>query len=336
MVFALIVVVTMNSCQMQKLTVEVYTPPKVELPPDVRGILVTSRFVPAKGEYEAVQWGYFEEVDSSLWDLSKYYAQSFSNTLDSTDRYVSKTYFDLKMLRHNRDDLPEPLPWHGLLKIVEEYKAPSIAILQGFSMEEGSVEVIDNSGNTEDPFEAKQKITVNAAWRISQPERRRMLDESIYTFSMEFKSHGKTSEEATAGLPEKNDMYHQACDWAAEQYGQIITRGYELVERDYYKDGDPKLIEAHELISEGNWTRAESKWRYLAYEGETEEIKAMACYNMALFCEKDGRLNQALGFARKANNFQASRRHLKLINNLTIKMFHEEELRERKELIRNW
>ncbi len=326
----------LNSCHMQKIMVEVYTPPKIEFPPDVRGILVTSRFVPAKGEYEAVQWGYYEEVDSALWNLSRYYAQSFSTALDTTERYTSKTYFDLRMLGHNRADMPEPLPWIGLMKIADKYKAPSLAILQGFSVEEGDVELIEDKENSEYPLQAKQSVRINAAWRISQPERRRMLDENIYSFSKEFQGRGNTREEAITALPGKEEMYHQACDWAAAKYAKIITPGFELVQRDYYKDGDPKLVEAHEAILEGKWPRAESKWNYLVYNAEDNEIKAKASYNMALLCEKDGRLNQALGFARKANNYMPHRRHLKLINELNSKMFLDEERRERKEVIRNW
>ena len=332
----LLAIVLLNSCHMQKLMVDVYTPPRVELPPDVRGILVTSRYVPATGEYEAVQWGYFEDVDSAMWDLSRYYAESFSRALDSSERYISRVDFDLRMLRHNDITMPEPLPWNGLQAIVEKYNAASIAVMQGFKIDEGDVVVNEVSGDSGTSYLASREINVSSAWRLSQPVRRRLLDENTYSYTKEFKAAGMSRDKAIAALPERDSMLKEACEWAAVQYSRVITPGTELVERDYYKDGDIKLVEAHEALQEGNWKTARSKWEYLAYEADNDEIKARACYNMAMFCEKDGRLNQALGFARKANSYVPHRRHLRLINELNIKMFREEERRERKEVIRNW
>lgn len=332
MILALVI---FNSCHMHKLTVDVYSPPAIELPPDVRGIVVTSRYVPASGDYEAVQHGYFDSVDSVKWDLSRYYTQVFANTLDSTDRYISKTDFNLRMLRNNNDTLPEPLPWVGLTKIVEQKRAPGLAILQGFDILEDDVS-IEASPETEAAYKAIKKIEVIAAWRILQPERRRLIDENIYSFSREFFGIGASPEEAAANLPGDIEMKKQACKYAAEQYASLIIPGADNVERDYYRDGDPKLIEAHEAILEGNWGTAESKWTFLAYRSEDDEVKAKASYNMALFCEKDGRLNQALGFARKANKLMPNRRHLNKINNLLIKLYNEEDLRDRGEIIRNW
>ncbi len=147
---------------------------------------------------------------------------------------------------------------------------------------------------------------------------------------------GSTKEEAIATLPEVIDMKKQTCEWAAAEYAKMIIPGSVTIERDYYKEGDVKLEEAHAAILEENWAKAESKWNYLSYKSDSEEVRAKASYNMAILCEKDGRLNQALGFARKANKYLPHKRHLELINNLTIKMFKEEEKRENKELIRNW
>lgn len=329
-------VLILSSCHIQKLVVEVYTPPRIELPPDVRGILVSSRFVPAKGDYEAVQWGYYEDVDSTLWDLSIYYATAVSKAWDTTARYISRTDFDQRMLRHNRADMPEALPWEGLVKIVEKYKAPGIAILQGFAIETGEPEVVEAPEDPEFRYHAVQPVTVTAGWRLSQPERRRMLDENIYTFTRDFAGQGNSREEALAKLPEITVMQKEACEWAAQKYAALIIPGSQTVSRDYYKDGDIRLEEAHQAMLEGNWGRAESKWNYLSYNAQDTLVKAKASYNMALACERDGRLNQALGFARKANGLVMHRRHLKLINELTRKNLLEEELRARKEIIRNW
>lgn len=329
-------VVLLTSCHTHKLTVEVYTPPKVELPPDVRGILVSSRFVPATGEYEAVQWGYFDDVDSTLWELSRYYAEAFSNALDSSTRFVSKTDFNIRMLRHNALEMPEPLPWKGLLGIVDKYKAPGLAILQGFEVEEKDVEINEVENGTEISYQAVKKITISSSWRITQPERRRLLDENTYRFTKEFTAIGRDPDEAKGALPNILVMHKEACNFAAQGYSRMLIPGVEEVEREYYKDGDIKLEEAHQAVLEGDWKKAESRWERLAYEAEDIELKAKCNFNMALLCERDGRLNQALGFARKANKFLPHRRHLKLINDLNTKMFLEEDMRARKEIIRNW
>ena len=325
-----------GSCQMQKLTVQVYEAPKIELPPDVRAILVTSRFVPATGDYEAVQWGYFESVDTSLWDLSKYYAESYSEILASSGRYISKPDFNINMLRNNNDTLPELLPWSGLQNIAKETRATGLAILQGFSISEDGIDVSEKQEAEETIYNADARITVKAAWRLIQPERRRILDENVYAFTREFSSEGKSGEEAASGLPSRDEMLKEACHWAAEQYAGMIIPGTETVHREYYKEGSERMDQAHEAMLKGEWSKAEVKWKWLAYNAENDEIKARASYNMALICERDGRLNQALGYARRANNLYPHRRHLDLINELMIKEFREQEKREKGEVIRNW
>ena len=222
---------------MQKLTIEAYSPPKIELPPDVRGILVTSRYVPAEGEYEAVQWGYFESVDSVKWELSRFYAESFSRILDSTQRYVSRSDFDLRMLRNNTDSLPVQLPWLGMISMVEKYGAAGLAVLQGFDIKVGETEIKKND-SIDSGFIATKNIGVTAAWRISQPERRRMLDESIYTLTKDFIAKGDTKEEAEKALPDLLEMKKQACAWAAKEYANLIIPGIVMVDREYYPDGD--------------------------------------------------------------------------------------------------
>ncbi|TSA39250.1 MAG: hypothetical protein D4R64_00160 [Porphyromonadaceae bacterium] len=317
---------------MQKVMVNVYTPSKLVFPPDVRSVLVTSRYVPATGPYEEVQWGAYESIDSLKWALSESLVDTLAKRMVTGNNYLVKVKHFPRMLRHNEASLPDPLPWEGLLNLSKKEYVQALLIIEGFGLKKTPVIVTDNNGN----YLAQYSVGVTLALRVYEPDKMRIIDDSVYIFSSEFKGTGKTEQEALKQLPDDQKAMLTACSNAAEAYFTLINPGEVLAKRYYYNEGDSSMLQADQAVKKGKWGRAESKWKWLAYNSQDSVIQAKASYNMALVCERDGRINQAIGFARRSQRLKPDNHTLEYINVLNKKILDYEDQIKQKKLIRRW
>lgn len=319
-------------CSTQSIMVKVHTPLRMELPPEIRSFVVYSRFVPAEGDYDRIIWGAYESVDSVMLAASDTCFRSFDHLLNSYDRYVTRIPKAEPMFKHNGDSLPDPLPWEGLLMISKRNFSHAIIILESFGIEESEIKVSQQG----DKFLAKVELSVSAGWRFYQPKLRRTLDENVYKVMYSIQNEGDTKLSAIEALPAKQQRFIMAGAYAGEEYAKLMKPGVIELKRKYYIKGDQVIEDAAELIANDEWSKAERKWDYNAYNGESDKLKAMCSYNMALKSEKEGYLNKALGFARRAQKFMPAKLHLELINELTIRSLDLEEQIKSGKIIKNW
>lgn len=332
-VFSIVLVsIIAFGCSTQSIMLKVHTPLRMELPPELRTFAVFSRFVPAEGEYDRIIWGAYESVDSTMLVASDTCYKSFSKLLGSYDRYQTRTPATEPMFKHNSNILPDPLPWEGLLKISKRNYSHAIVILEAFGIEESEIKVSQKDGK----YLAELDLIVSVGWRVYHPKLRRILDENVYKVKYSVKSEGDAQSSAIEALPLKEQRFMMAAANAGVEYARLMRPGLIEVKRKYYIKGDQIIEDAAKLIENDNWGKAESKWKYNAYNGENDKLKAMCSYNMALMAEKEGYLNKALGFARRAQKLMPAKLHRDLINELTTRSFDHEEQIKTGEIIKNW
>jgi hypothetical protein len=205
-------------------------------------------------------------------------------------------------------------------------------VLEGFGITSTPVVYSEENGNVLAQFSTQ----VTLAIRVYEPAKMRIIDDSVYTFSSGFQGTGKTREEAAGKLPDDLAAMHSACSNAALEYSRLIIPGEIQVKRFYYPDGDTTLVKADKDAREGKWGRAESHWKWLAYNSPDSAIQARASYNMALACERDGRLNQAMGFAKRSQRIRPDKRTLDYISVLNKRTLEFEGLVKSKVIIKRW
>jgi hypothetical protein len=321
-----------GSCSLQKVAVKVYTPPKVEYPPELRAFMVTSRYVPAKGPYEDVQWGAYESVDSIQWKISESVVDTIGKHMVDGNYFLVKTKHYPRMLRNNNAELPEALPWEGLAALANKELVQGYLVLEGFGQKPGPVEVKEENGK----FIASRNYMTTLAIRAYETEKRRIIDDSIYHYNTVVQGFGDTREAALAAMPDAFNGAEIAAGKAAAEFVRVITPARIPETRQLYVKGDSLLMVADSAIRMGNWNRAEGKWNYLAYKAKDTLIQARASYNMAVACERDGRLNQALGFANRSQRLHPSQKTEDYIAILEKKLQQYQEMIKRGDVIRNW
>ncbi len=322
----------MPACKVQHFMLEVYTPAPLDLPPELRTLVAVSRFVPATGPYDEVQWGHYQSFDSTLFRLANESLLGFTDEMNSSGRFGVRTPQGVRMLRHNGDSLPEMLPWEGLVQICRTNLSDGIALLEGFSIQQEPMETKEVSNQ----YVTTQMVHVKLAWRVLQPNRRRILDAGVYSYSKQFEGRGESRQAALDSLPDKGLQLLQAARYAGTAYANSMKPGLIAVKRNFYQKGHPVLEETAPFVLTGEWGKVEQKWKKNAYEGDSDELKAMCSYNMALLSEKQGFLNQALGYARRAQRFMPSKVHLDYINELTTRELQQEDQLKAGAFVRNW
>jgi hypothetical protein len=331
-ILLLLPVVMLASCQLSRITLPVYTPPRLVFPPDLRSFVVTSRYVPATGLYEDVQWGAYESVDSLKWLLAESVVDTLGKRMITDNNYLVKIRHKPRMLRHNDATAPDPLPWDGVLALAKKEFVQGVLVLEGFDLQKSPVQVTGGEGN----YSSVLDITITLAVRAYEPDKMRLPDDSVYTFVSSFTGSGSTKEEALLNLPDERKAMFSACSAAADSYYRQICPGTQQEKRNYFSKGDTSLIKVHGYIRDGKWGKAESRWKWLAYNSPDTLVLAKASYNMALMCERDGRLNQAMGFARRSQNLHPDRRTAAYIGILEGRIREFETRVEKGEILKRW
>jgi tetratricopeptide (TPR) repeat protein len=252
--------------------------------------------------------------------------------MTTTDRYLVKVRHYPRMLRNSTASLPEPQPWDGMVSLAKKEFVQGILVLESFDVNQ----VQEVFAVSEGGFVANQKVDITTGIRVYEPDKRRFAEDSVYTFTRSFRSVGKTEQAALAGLPDPHSSAFQACDFAAGEYAKIILPGSGPAERNYYAKGDSLMLVADSALQKGNWGRAESKWARLAYEAKDTLIQAQASYNMALACERNGRLNQAIGYAKRSERLNPDKKTREYVNLLEAKMAAYLKQVDDKTIIRYW
>jgi hypothetical protein len=332
MLIFLVVLTSLCGCQLQKVMINVYTPSKLAYPPYLKAIMVTSRYVPATGPYEDIMWGAYESVDSLKWALSESVVDTLGKRMATGNVYLVKAKHLLHILRHNEANFPDPVAWDGLLNLAKKEFVQAILIIEGFGLEKTPVIVSEDNGN----YLAHYSMDVTLAIRVYEPDKRRMIDDSLYTFSTEFKGYGKTELEARKELPDERKASFTACSNAADGYFSLIKPGAILEKRFYFNKGDSLMVQADQAIRQGKWGRAEAKWKWLAYNNQDSIIQAKASFNMAMVCEREGLINQALGYAKRSQRLYPTKHTLAYIDMLNKKSEEYEDQVKQKKIIKRW
>ncbi len=332
LIFLSACLLTLPSCQIRTVTVDLYAPGKIEYPPDLKTLLVTSRYVPATGVYEDVQWGGYESVDSAKWKLSEALVDSLGKNLIQGKHFLVKVRHNPRMLKNNTSHFPEPQPWEGMAELIQKEFVQGVLVLEGFDYGSGSASVLQVPGG----FQASRKDSVTMAIRVYEPLKRRLVEDSIFCFATTFDAKGATREEALQALAGGSPQGLAAVGSAAAEYASLVLPSKYTEKRWLYRKGDSLLLVADTAILKGNWNRAEGKWSYLAYRSKDSTVQALGSYNMALACERDGRLNQALGFARRSERLKPDRKTREYIAILEKKMSAYQESIKMGYIKRNW
>ena len=204
---------------------------------------------------------------------------------------------------------PETLPWEVVQRICEESGADALITLEAFDSDSRVafrnvvVKEKQRDGRVLDvPYvDSDMRMIVTNGWRIYDYKSRRIIDEFRADDFLNFNGRGRVQQEALANLPPRFDALMRTGFHAGKQYGHRISPMWGRVSRSYYKKGSEDLQRAARYAEKDKWEEAANIWRNLT-KSQENKVAERASYNMAVFCEVQGRLDLAIEWAN--NTYQ--------------------------------
>ncbi|MBW8685579.1 DUF6340 family protein [Chitinophaga rhizophila] len=161
--------------------------------------------------------------------------------------------------------------------------------------------------------QANMLATIKTGWRIYDPIDRVVVDEFPITKEVNFLVDGFNLVNSTGAKLNRRDAITSVSHQAGADYASRLVPYWIRVNRDYYVRGNKSFSIAKRMAQTGNWNGAAGLW-----EKETNarksKIAGRACYNMAIICEINGQLDQAIQWAQKAYENYNNKLALRYIN----------------------
>jgi hypothetical protein len=278
------------SC-MSSTYVNVLKPADVAFPEHVKKIAVTNRNLPDKKEDKLLNIaegilsgeGLFVDREGGAECLS-----GFMYTLSQTPRFETVHAAGVELKGTGTGIFPVPLSWEAVNEICQKNNSNALAILEVFDSDSRidyatrPKTIKDKEGNSQTITEhlASRKIRVTTGWRVYDPQLQKVIDEYRTVDEMGFDAVGNSPEQAASRLPLKREAVKRTGNYAGANYATRISPQWIRVTRSFY-------------------TGAAESWKKLV-ETADKKTAGRACYNMALFCEIEGKLGVALEYANRS------------------------------------
>jgi len=134
-----------------------------------------------------------------------------------------------------------------------------------------------------------------------------------------------------------NLLVNNSSEYLGRFFGSKIIPTWLTVERLYYKSGNQNMVIAEKYALNNEWLKAAEIWNKQS-KNKNPRIAAKSCYNMALACEMEGKLDAAIDWlvqsysVLKENNEEHKQNCLRYI---TVLAMRKKEIEKLKLQVRN-
>ena len=205
--------------------------------------------------------------------------------------------------------------------INKDRKWNSLDCAQGQTATEGQI-------ITTTEYYTHAQMEVKSGWRIYFPNEKRIIDEYRFSDFLNFDGKGPTPQQATAALPNKRDCINKTGFHAGNVYGFRISPQWIYVSRYFYTRGNDNMKFAGKKARQiKDWKGAMEIWKKESLNSD-KKIAWKASYNMAVACEREGNLDVALDWAKRAYGIGHKSAAAQYINILNGRTYEKKRLDE--------
>lgn len=206
-------------------------------------------------------------------------------------------------------DLLQPLTWNTVHHLCNKNNSSSLLSLEAFGIQDTLVNYIydDGYGYT---YYKSMVLLVNSLWRIYDADANRIIDKKIHRDTIPLNLFESRNEYLLALSDHRNrdELSKQIAYEIAAKISDRFLPYWASEQRIFFSSGNSDMKLAVELVYNNQWDDAAKLWKKYT-EIENNKIASLACYNMALVCEVQGKIDLALIWLEKSldkyNNQQA-------------------------------
>ncbi len=291
---------------------QVLQPADISLPDDISTIVTIDRAKPAKGfnnVLEGLVTG--ENIGQDRRGRQQAIA-GLINALTRTPRFTVKSSGIERTGSRAGDNFAPLLSWETVDSICRAYDAQALLAIELYdsdnfvSTQRQTRKRKDDEGNEfkEVYYDAAMEIDVRIGWRLYAPAARVLLDEFTVRADQRVTDSGDTEDQAKRNLPDQERITSEVSFLAGERYGMRIAPVWITVQREWFQKGKGVYKENMEIAARyakaGQWDRATEIWRALTGPDTDAKTAGRAAFNLAVAAERQGMLETALDWARRA------------------------------------
>ena len=297
--FICITVFSLSSCYLvSTYYLSSLEPAEITLPPGIRNVSVYPGVITYKSDS-----GKLDSIDNirlnpdiNYFEFCRGYIDGLVEILEYSPRFDSVVKTDSALIMDITKD--EDISWNDIIRICREDSTDAVITLESFYFKD-FLDIDNYFGFT---CYVEFIIHNSSLWRIYNPKAFNITD--YYTCVDTIKWIGLDShcDNALNKLPQPVDMISESSYWAGKKYGaRIAPLWYDNVKRSYYVSGNKNMRRANANVKKEQWQDAIELWRNAANH-PNRKVASRACYNLALACEIEDKIDLAFEWIKKSDN----------------------------------
>lgn len=296
---ALFLIVIFTSCfTLKSVQIEVLKPAKIVIPSKIQTLVLLNASIPLKPEIsnskgaQIVYW-----VDSlSTQELLKY----TNEKLIESSRFIEVKLYPKIYSRSGKERL-KPISKNDIEAICYQSKTDGLLTLDVLEIKDTLIRytIVDEFGYQSGKAFA---LLCRSLWRLYDADNQSMVVQKLFTDTVFF-SEFNTRNGFQQSLKTKDNREWLAYTLANElgfKINETFAPYWVSVRRDMILGSSDGLQKAGALASKDKWKEAAKIWQIMTKD-DNVKVASVACYNMALVCEVQGRLDLSLAWLDKSD-----------------------------------
>lgn len=232
------------------------------------------------------------------------------NRLERYERFEKVSQLpDVKTNKPVPDQMDIPMTWDEVEKICIDNDVQILFVMESFDTDTDvkystQRKTVNGPLGTQVPLIehiATLTVRIKQGWRIYDPATKTILDAHYEGNSKTNTSRGINPIKAAEGLLTRDAVVKELAWDIGNRYPRKIEWNTFWVSREYYNKGSQKLKIAKRYCRVRDWHSAAELWLEEIENSPKRKVKGRACFNMALHCEWQGKLDEAMEWAQKAH-----------------------------------
>ncbi len=299
---------------LETVQIEVVKPAKIIIPISISSLTVLNASkLQKQGSFTNSKQLALYQTDSTVTHELVKNATMFLNESPRFDTCVlhSKAY-SKKLI-----DFSKPIKWDDLEQISYQNNTKAILAIEAFSIEDSILRIseFDGYGHTT----TKSLLLIcSSLWRLYIPEERKIIERKIRIDTLYFEEFSTIRDyRETMVRPEAREWLANVISMdIGSKVSDRLAPYWVPVKRDLLNGGNNEIKMATKFAMTDDWIKAAKIWQNYT-EDKDPKIAAVACYNMALVCEVQGRIDLAIVWLNQSKeNYPSpiSDNYLKILN----------------------
>ena len=331
-----IYIVLVNSCSVSTIKFSAIEPAEINIPDHIEKVMVIDRSEPSKSnQAENILDGLLsgESIGLDSHGAEKC-IKALQYSLTDSPKFLLVSNDAISLKGTGTAEFPVPVKWKKIKKITKDYDVDALIILEAFD----SSSLIRDLGIRQQKIKKDGKwinipknvvsldVEVQAAWRIYDIVNQKIIDEKRFFDQKFFERTGDSFLMAKKKLPSLHSAVSDAAYFSGEQFYFRISPHYIIINREYYKNlknikgykiksenTNELFLEASKKVQKNDWEGAAQIWKKFVNH-KNDQVSSRACFNMALACEANGKINLAIDWIKKSINFGSKKGAIYLIS----------------------